>query len=328
MAGKRGSVVMISLWILAIMAVFAVGVGHRAMIEYMLSAQQSDALKAREAASAGAYKAMALLSNAQAKDDAYGLKKDGDHPAIDLAKEFDNGSSFKVTFSDERGRLNINALAALENPMRDALLKALFSDVVDLPLEFVPLLVAWVTSSVPEGVTDSPALKHALLRRPEELRDVLEYYYKEKGNTTKAHAMACSAFDKIKDYITVYTTGSEININTASEKVLAVIGNAVLEVNPGIDPALLPAVIAKIMENRIDTTLPAFTDAGGLSLLSDELGMFGSEIGDKTRMSFYCDFTSDIFRIESIGTCKKTHKKITVIYDRGQNPKILAWIEG
>ena len=58
---KRASVLMIVLWILAALVLFALGLGHRASIHLKISSFQKDRIKAGFLARAGIQKAIFLL---------------------------------------------------------------------------------------------------------------------------------------------------------------------------------------------------------------------------------------------------------------------------
>ena len=58
---KKASILMINLWILALLVIFAIGLGHRASINLRLLRYQRDALKASLFANAGINKAVMLL---------------------------------------------------------------------------------------------------------------------------------------------------------------------------------------------------------------------------------------------------------------------------
>jgi len=59
--GNKGSILMIAMWVMAILVIFTLGLGHRASINLRLAKYQKDRLKAAYLAKAGISKAIAIL---------------------------------------------------------------------------------------------------------------------------------------------------------------------------------------------------------------------------------------------------------------------------
>ncbi|MDD3906285.1 MAG: type II secretion system protein GspK [Candidatus Omnitrophica bacterium] len=224
---KRGAIFITSLWILAILAILAMGIGFRVSVEARLSKYNMDSAKALYLAKAGAVKAKYRFSKSPSTADsiyecgtAFSAEEASDP---DEMKAIFKGSLtdgiFSVSYkesetvypgmSDEERKININT--APENILKNLLIyvgedPTIASDIVQ-----------WRSSGtgLDDGYYESlPApykCKHAAFSVIEELLLV-------KGISRKI-------FDKLKPYVTIYGDAAKftVNINTALKEVLSIL---------------------------------------------------------------------------------------------------------
>jgi general secretion pathway protein K len=242
MRSKKGTILVTTLWILALLTLLALGIGMRVGIDVKLMSYYLKSSKAHYLAEAGFRKTMALL---EADDD---KKVDSLNEAWSCGIDFGDGigfgegenvlkdielgdGTFTVSYeyrkdmegnpashlygaSDEEGKININAI-------EKELLSRLSDVIPEFTAEKVAAILDWRDTDDYAGEggdtekdyyeeLDNPyKCKNGKFSVPEELLLV-------KGITR-------DVYDSIKDIITVYGDSEKVNINTASEKVLEVL---------------------------------------------------------------------------------------------------------
>ena len=238
---KRGTVLIISMWIMVILALFAFGLGHRAFIELRLTRYYRDKIKADYLAEAAIVRAQFELSKDTNEYDSLNERwgngfdsqkqeyifkdiklKDGTYTVSYKLSEEGAEPLTIYGISDEERRLNINKCA--DNKfIRQALVILLSSIRVDNPDKLVNSLIDWIDldKKTQEGDSEEDFFKNDALRCPQELLDVLSFYYYKKETLSKEEAeqKAKDIFSKIKDNITVWGDG-RVNINTTSRTLL------------------------------------------------------------------------------------------------------------
>lgn len=319
---RNGTILVASLWILAILSILAIGVGFRISLEVRLSRYNMDRLKALYLAKAGVVKSQELLSKDNNDYDSIyecGIALTGDETPsqIFLNNRLGEGSfsiSYRAEGADYQGMMDeerkININTAPQNVLENLL------NGVNENITIAASIIAW--RSPPPGIDDAYyeslehpyQCKHGKFSTPEELLLV-------KGINQQL-------FDKIKDYITVFGSAEAftVNINTASEKVLFAILDTPELAEIGID-----AIISEIMGFRkgndgiIGTADDGiYRDIGRIPLPTQ---------AESLRNSF--TIKSDYFRIESKGAIdrSKTEKKLAAIAtkDAGGNYKLVSYHE-
>ena len=99
---KKGSILMITLWILALLVIFTLSLGQRSLINLKLMRYQRDSLKAYYLAKSGINKAIDVLGKDENKDydsldESWSTGKDAqDNPILENVKIKDD---YKGTFS-------------------------------------------------------------------------------------------------------------------------------------------------------------------------------------------------------------------------------------
>lgn len=335
---QKGSILMISLWIVAILAVFAIGLGHRALINLKVARYQRDRLKATCLAKAGINKAVAELKKDSNEYDSLsetwstGLDPLTNQPIFENVEiNPRSGETFSVRYlyeqdrkiyycmQDEERRININTA-------RKELLVGLLEEAKFAAAQAGQLadyILVWRGDNntlLPEAAN----FKKSAFSVPEELLIVLQYYY-QKENSADYQAQAESAYANIKDLITVSAI-EKININTAPEVVLGVLAKAVIAA--GQQDAIAP-LVTKIIAFRQGQSGPfnedRLTNFSDSQLSSDqERNIWNNGL----RPLLGCH--SRYFRVEAIASLGKVSKSITAVVNRG-NPtepaKIVYWHE-
>jgi len=333
---QRGSILMISLWILAILVVFAIGLGNRCMINLKLARSQKESLTALLLAQAGIQKAVVLLNqdNTQpGKDsdslfDSWSSGIDGDTKAY-ILKEIElkkgSGEKFTVGFfnqnnnyycmTDEERKINLNSAS----PACLAMLFEKFG--IDTGAnELINHILYWRSDPALDANTVFPGLKKDRFSNCEELIIVLEYFYKNK--TTDYQEKAQDAFKLLRDSITTYggnALGSGaviLNINTVSADILTIFAKSLAADADEISTA--NSLVEKIINLRNSQVVKSEDEiVNGIQLSASELNFL-----NKIKSNLV--YKSNYFKIESSGNSGRGLKKISAIYDRNKT-KFLYW---
>lgn len=308
---RRGTILITSLWIMAILSILALGIGFRVSVEARLAKYNIDRIKALYLAKAGVVKMQARLSKgANSYDSLYecGISfffEEKSDPGKITA--IFNGSlgdgSFSVAYreggvtyqgiSDEERKININTAPQV-------VLESLFRYVGEDPT-IAPSIVAW--RSPGPGLDDG---YYESLPSPYECKhekfSVIEELLLVKGMTRQI-------FDKIKEHVTFFGDPAKfvVNINTAPREVLSVLMMAGSSVNVPVDK-----VTADILADR----LVAFRNGyDGIKGTKDD-NIFTADIGIDSivpelstqlpELKKYFTTKSGYFRIESNGVINKS----------------------
>ncbi|MFH1440909.1 MAG: hypothetical protein ABIH18_02545 [Candidatus Omnitrophota bacterium] len=348
MKNKKASVLMISLWILAILVILAITIGHRAVISLKLARNQRDGLKAYLYAKSGVYKAVAILkedaelgSPAENYDtkEACGVNLEDKEPETFFVQEFENGTGdFTVAYydskgevfygmSDEYGKVNINISTDAQNNKfeRDVVIDLFTNYDIGNADELVDTIIAWID---PNAIISKA--KKENFNSLEELLLVFEYYYREvnKDLTEDPRKQAQITYAKIKDSLRV-VGDKKININTASDEIITAFSSATAKTAP-----LPPGIDLNDYLTAANQLVVELTDylKGYLFKSNSELDVFLNSLTDPAEKNIagilrpLLEVKSDFFRIESTGISGRIEKKITAIYDR-PNKSFLYWKE-
>ncbi len=314
MKSKKGTILITTLWILGLLTLLALGIGARIGIDIKLMGFFLNSLKAHYLAQAGLRKTIALLEADGSKltdsvnepwscgfdfDDEEYILKDIElgEGSFTVSYEFGTDEEWNLIYlygaSDEEGKLNINKID-------DDLLYKL----PGISSEMVAAILDWRDEDSLErfegaeddyyGSLDNPyECKDAPFSAPEELMLV-------KGLTEEI-------YDGIKDIITVYPLDGDgkVNINTASESVLAVLAGQDFEriptkiINYRNGPDGLPGT----EDDKIFNDIRAIPAQAGL----DQIEQI---IFDNIKQ--YFKFSSNTFRIVSCGEVRNGRVKKTI----------------
>jgi hypothetical protein len=350
MRNKKGSILLISLWVLLILVVLAIGLGHRSSIALRLSAYQRDSLKASYLAKAGTNKAILLLKEDAIASPSYnGLPNSwstGLDPltgkSIIEGVEIKSGSGeiFTVRYyyddrnylcmMDEERKININKAAdPVFQPLGGIILRNLFvsAEVAD-PDKLKDLVIKWIDPKIDDQVEDPEGIfKNSDLQAVEELIAILEFFYKDESNPLLE---AKKTYERIKDLVTVYGDGM-ININTINKTTLDFLiqcckDKVKMGSSLSSEPAYFDELSVKIMDYIFKNNY--FIDAALID--QKTLGLSGDFTNIIAELRKIIKVKSDTFRINSTGeiTGKGVSKTITCVFSR-TSPKnaIVYWRE-
>lgn len=313
---KDGTILVTSLWIMAILVMLAIGIGFRVSIEGRLARFNMDKLKALYLAKAGIVKAQGVLANDTNGYDSIWecgitLNKEKNETTELLLNGAMGGGSFVIAYNeagkvtsgmqDEERKININAVPAkLPGSVLENLLGAYANKA-----ELVSSVIGWKDPADNQNYAADESYyrtynyerKRADFAAIEELRLVRGFSDQSPQNP--------KVFESIKDYVTVYGDDGKVNINTASEKVLKAFG-------------LTDAAVGEIIKFRGgDATQPGrpFTN------IASDIQSFNMDVTNDVPILTnpnYFKTNSTCFRIESEGTIagSQVKKKIATIADR------------
>jgi len=348
LSGERAAVLLVTLWMVAILSLLAIGIGFRASIELKLVGYQIASLKAYEIANAGVVKALNEIERDQsAAVDTIAECGISLRPDETLEGKFSHISVgdgwFDVSYTDESGttvvglediqsKININT--ADKNVLRELI------GATDYVLSD-NIRAYRGDADIPQGAAsrdyrDKPyPCKGAPFDIVLELlliKDVTpEVFY---GSSEGEGAAG------IKDLVTVYGPSPfQVNINTAGQKVLAV-----LLKSAGLNPAIAEGMVKEragpdgsVMtkeDNGVFKTVDEVKTYISAFLSSAEGG--GLSADDQNRLnSFAAMITcrSEYFRVISTGSLpgnrSSMYKKIvcTVCRKEGGKPEAIQWSE-
>ena len=229
---KKGAILIITLWILAILAILSIGIGGRMGLELKLTGFNRDAIAALYLAKAGAKRAVAVILSKQdhtmdSLNETWSCNNEATNP---LFKEIKIGESGYFTVSypyydnrvfygakDEEARVNIN------NAPRDVIARLIAS--IDPTAEGADEIAANIEDwrdqdTVRQGGSAEYDYTEEGYKRKDALFDSVDELLLVKG-------VDRALFDKLKGYITVYpiaNSGCQINVNTAPLQVLEALG--------------------------------------------------------------------------------------------------------
>jgi general secretion pathway protein K len=339
--GKGGTILLVTLWLLAILSLLAIGIGFRTSIDLKLAGYQIDSLKAYEIAKAGIAKAMKELQKDESPDvDTIwecGITLKPDETLEERFKDIKVGEGrFGVSYMDEgqnklygiedmQGKININTAPK----------DVLASLPAQLTSELVDSIRAWrgdtgegAPSPQPQDYADKPyTCKGASFDSVCELLLVKgvtkEIYYGENGNG-------------LKDLVTTFGPKDpkefKININTASQRTLeAVLGAFNLDRAAAENIAEYRAGEDKDISTRADNR--AF--ANMTELLTFLKTAEGGDLNDTTlaNLTKVIVFNSSYFKIRSEGILEGSKsnicRTITCVVNRKslEDMDIISWVE-
>ncbi len=334
-AGPKGAILVMTTWILAILAVLALGLGFRLSIEARLCRYNADGLKALYLAKAGLCKTEAMLSRKSLADIHPDSKRecgyklsDGGGTSLESPKDifvdvplgegsFTVGGLNGPGPSDEESRLNVNVVdeatlvRLLDNCVPEGAAETFSSEA---KRQIAASIVAWRKDG-PNASEDNyyASLPHPYERKKAEFSAIEELLL--------VRGMTPALFRLIEAYVTLY--GDKLNINTASEKVFLAAG-------------LTPNLVAQILAYRRGPDgIEGTPDDQVFSDENIELALSGAVSTEENALlgAFKSLFItrSRYFRIESTGkvTKSKIRKQIVCVVrkEEGKWPTLLSYRE-
>ncbi len=333
---KRGSVLLISLWIAAILALFTLGLAHRASLNLKIVRNQKNRLRAYNLAKAGVNKAIAL---AQEDSEDSGTKnydstlecgvnlKGKESKGIFSESSPDTNEGFKVGFYNDNNEFifGMNDEESKINMASECLVTLFEIKEVKGGTELAQTVHGWINQeSLLANLGSLEIPKKEPLNIPEELILIVEYFFSGK-NILDAKEKAKEEYEKFKNYITIYGDG-KINVNTTSKETLEIVASTFsLQNNQQIDTA---AIVGRIIELRDSPQRKYYKNISELqndiqediNLNNEQKGFFTSILAPLLKCK------SDYLKISSRGYVGSIIKQISVVYDRPAK-KTVYWHE-
>jgi type II secretory pathway component PulK len=299
---RRGGVLMVALWVMAILAVFALALGQRSALDLKIARVHRDSLRAGWLAASGIAQAVALIDADESPtydtiaECGFSLK--GKQPQEILNRDWEDYGGFRIEITDEERK--INAVKNKDQLKRVMTERARYSDA------FAGKVIAAINPQTPLNV-------------PEELPFVIEGAYLADGQAPEeALAKSRADFSMFKDLITIYGEG-RVNLNTAPKEVLDVLCAETPNAG-GLGQKIIDFRERDFFnENTVDAVKNEF--AASSSLTADESAAIDA-LYNQTLLSV----KSDNFRIKSTGTVNSITKVITAVYSRSTK-KFVYWQE-
>ncbi|MEA3328977.1 MAG: general secretion pathway protein GspK [Candidatus Omnitrophota bacterium] len=330
---KKGSILILTLWVLSFLIVFNIGLARNASSQIGLASYLQDRLKMYYLAKAGIERGIVELQ-AAGEEYSYSALNQTWADNQEFFKEFPIGGGYMtlsyqlnteepITFygsEDESSRININKV-----PLE--VLKTLLENVGGVKTEeagdIAGAIVDWRDVDIivsPGGAED---LYYHSLEMPYPCKNgnfqVLEELLLVKGMTPEI-------FSKLKDTITVYGDG-KININTAGCLTLQALG-----LSSGLSERIIEFRQAKDEQAGEGEAGNVFKTVGELRNIGSLFTEESIELNRVISLGLFT-VTSDVFRIRSSGILKKGDRRlqrnITCVVQRNEKeePQILYWRE-
>ncbi len=338
---KRGSILIVTLWIITILALLAIGVGFRMGLEVKLTGFNVNELKAFYLAKAGITKAVSLrwqdmLDGKSQGIDALGMAwandkegfKDielgeGEFTVSYQSKDPDRSKKMLTLYGmeDEYARLNIN-----NTDMAGAIKFLLIESGLELEDANViaDSIADWRDKDSIPSLNGAEEAYYQALPKPYHAGDT---DFHSEYELLLVRGMTPKLFDDIKQYITVFGEG-KININTAPEIVLrSVFGTGFPELGEKI------VTYRNGFDGKPGTHDDSWFAKGGYVIEREGLGLVnikdlndaswsGNIFGITTRewnklkelaKAGTLVTTSELYRINGVGRIKNIEKRITAV---------------
>ncbi|MBI5144294.1 MAG: general secretion pathway protein GspK [Candidatus Omnitrophica bacterium] len=330
---KRGSILIIALWSISLLSVFAVILGSQVRYEMTLVKRLDERTQLRFISEAGIKLAIAELkaeaentyhsmidmwsNNPQAFKDV-NLGEGTFAICYDYVYDRSKGSELKYGLVDEERKININK-------MDRTVLKRLFVSILNMDEDNAQNLAASIIDwrdgdeelSVPIGSAES-SYYHGL-SYPYEAKnadiEVTEELFLVRG-------IDQDIYEKMKDYITLYGSG-KVNINTASKEVLIAVG---------LDERIASDIISFRMgkDKTIGTVDDGIFDSTSsiVPQFSQFVSLSPSDIAEISAVTDrYLSVSSSAFKIQSVAKSKNKKGTSTTTAVVDKKGKVLYWQE-
>jgi type II secretory pathway component PulK len=327
---NKAQVLMFSLWILAILTVLSVSIGHRVSMSLRLSAYERTRIKAYGLALAGVKKAASELdkdtNNYDSSDEPWstGVDQTSQLPLLkDISIREGSADTFTVGNTDSQGNyycmLDEGSKIDINSAPNDLLLQ-LFNQagITNNPQELANYICSWRGDNdavVPENAYADTGYsnKKSLFSNTQELLLV-------KG-------MDRETYNALEDFITALPDKTSININTADRRIIDALVNYCIKKleknNEGNrDPETL---VSKIMESRDSRTY--FVSMEDLRNKLGEVAVHPGPNNILNELSALIGFKSACFYIRSSGKINgNIAYSIECVYDKQKN-YLISWHE-
>ena len=343
MKSKNGSILILTLWVLSFLTIFAVGLSHNVSVQLRMASHFQDRLKAYYLANAGIERAIVeltadqtpacdSLNEAWANNEEFFKEAPVGNGYINLSyvmtgeveveggEEDESDDAEKVTLygvMDESSKVNINKVSA-------DILEILMERIAELDkneaAELANAIVDWRDTDIVISPGGAESNYYEGLKVPYECKNgefqVIEELLLVKGMTPEI-------FSKLQSVITIYGEG-KININTVDATTLYGLG---------LDMDFAEAIV----EFRQGGDTEIGTDDDNIFTTTGELRDVGPFFTDEsTQINYILDtltVKSDIFRINSFGIFETGQRRLqrnivcVVKRQKAAPPEILYWRE-
>jgi len=325
----RGSILIVTLWALAILLLLAVGLAYRVGLELHLTRYAADRLKAFYVAKAGLERAEALLLEEGSSEELVDSFQEKWSKDETLFKEKEvGGGFFSVSYSSPQSGDEKRIRYGMEDEESRIPLNSAGSDI----LQKIPGLEEEVVKSIRAWRGDKDLTPEETTREDNYYAS-LEKPYSRKGKPLETveelllvRGVTLSLYNALNRFLTVYGSG-KVNLNTASAETLEYLGlpkeivQRIVELRKGEDGALgtpddtvfkkVPDLISPeiIKSLRLDQD----QQLGLTNFLSARQGILAVQ--------------STAFRIQSEGLLRQggVKKRIVAIVDRSQKKTVIKY---
>jgi general secretion pathway protein K len=298
---NSGIILIVTIWILIILTILAVGIGHRNSIGVKLSQYSIDRLKSYYIAKAGLQVAIKELQNdTNDYDTLYecGFSLDEEETPAEIFKEIpisdgyytvayqrdtEDGPSLMVYgLADEERKINLNAINKQNYLILENLLVLLGID-SEIAKTIASSVVDWHDddSDVTNPGYGAEDDYYMDLEKPYHCKN---YRFESTEELLLIKDVSEDIFLKLKDYISIYPLaqmGLKVNVNTANSVVLQALARAAAELdgNPATELEEADSVAEKIVDYRAgDDKIEATEDDRMIDIQNPEdLDLFGAE---------------------------------------------------
>jgi general secretion pathway protein K len=296
-AKSRGAAIMLALWALFLLSALVISWALDIDSRLSLSGDGTRMLKAEAVACSGAEVAL--------------------HPAVNpgspnLSGQLDNGASYQARLTGEGGRLNLNWLAAGEDPDRLAILRR-YLEIKGIDLNeretMVDSLLDWVEPNTglhhlnapPESEDYHPP--HTLLTRIDELKKVAGW----------------------ADFTSTPGWDDDFTLNSSGPVDLAWAPRDVLLALPGLTPEVVDRFLqARQGPDGIDGT----EDDMQFGSIDDVRLVLGLNQEQFKQLSGLISFKDPVLRVVSVGRAGKATRTVQMVFRRvGVVPQLITWKE-
>ncbi len=355
---NSGVILIVTIWMLIILTMLAVGIGHRNSIGVKLNRYAIDRLKSYYIAKAGVqavikelvkdminpgtkdydtlYECGISLAEGQTPEDLFKDIPFGEGGySVSYERETPEGSSRVYGLIDEERKINLNAINAQNQLVIEKLLEL---------LEVESQTAKTIASSVVDWQDEDSNPTNTEFGAEDDyyMRLVKPYHCKNSkfeslNELSMIRGFSKDVCSKVKDYLTIYNLAYvdlKININTADKIVLQAVSRAGadLDVNPQTTQEDADGMVDKIVDYRAgDDKIELTADDRKIDLQNpDELNLFGAEesLFIFLKNTFFIS-KSDIYRahVRGLYQDKKIASDIEVVLSPAGEYLVIFWHE-
>jgi len=298
---ERGVALLLALLVLTLLVALILEFDSEARREYRDAAAFRDGFKATVLTRAAVQAAKAVLQQDFLKDRQAGQFYDAptDLWAFPIQQYPIGDGILTAQIEDERGKLNLNDLAAGGDPnarkSKVTRVKRLF-DLMQISPEIVDAIVDWIDADDTPEPAGAETLYYQSLHPPYRAANAP---LQTLGELRLVKGMTAESFDKISRYLTVFPQEGEgrLNLNTAESIVLQ-----------SLDPRVSQAVAGEIIQGRPYKTLQEL----------DRVSSFEA-VGKELRLQNVYDIKSEVFSARMTLTVNEVVKHAIVTLRRDAN---------